>query len=110
MLFQVLFYYYPQGGPPKVAGSLLMDDIRFVSDAMYPPLLGVILNGSTLDFHWTSRPGRQYDLESTVSPIATNWAAYNGYTNMAGTPTGTNTLSGVAMDGAERFFRVLEKD
>ena len=109
--FQVLFYYYPQGGPPKVAGSVLMDDISLTGDFIIPPpVLQMSLNGLSLDFEWNSQSEKLYDLESIVSLVDSNWAGYYGHTDMPASGTGTNTLDGVVIDGPVRFFRIIEKE
>jgi hypothetical protein len=73
-------------------------------------MLEMAFNSAALDFAWNNKSGKLYDLESSDSLTITNWAGYNGYTNMFHDGSGTNTLNGVATDGPVRFFRVIEKD
>ncbi|MCH7229054.1 sialate O-acetylesterase [Haloferula sp. A504] len=74
--------------------------------------LSVERNGDNLDFAWTSKNGKQYDLVSDTSldtPPA-DWPVWDGREDMA--PTGDFTTILNVPDGgdARRFFVMVEKD
>ena len=74
-----------------------------------PVTLQIASNGAMMDFQWNSNGGQLYDLESTTSLAIPDWQGVAGYTNMAASGTGINTLDDVAVDGAVKFYRVIEK-
>jgi hypothetical protein len=74
--------------------------------------LAVSYDGTDLTFTWNSLDGKQYDLLSATgldTPPAT-WPVYQTYQDILASGTGTNTLAGVTLDGARRFFAIAEKD
>jgi len=91
-------------------GQLRADSMALVlkEGLPHPPIaLQIASDGSTLDFEWNSQTGTLYDLLSSDSLTTPSWSGYGGYTGIAASGTGTNTLAGVATDGAVRFFRVI---
>jgi len=76
-----------------------------------PLLLAVSRDAETgdLTFTWDSLVGKQYDLLSAAgldTPPET-WPVYQSHEDILASGTGANTLSGVAPDGATRFFALL---
>lgn len=82
----------------------------------FPFVLKISGTGGTLDFEWRSSAGKFYDLVSSpdLATAPATWAPYHDgvttYENIPASETGTNTLSGVGLLGAERFFVLVEKD
>lgn len=90
-------------------------DVGLVEAEVVGPLtLKVSGAGAALDFEWKSLVVKKYDLEFTAGLTSPSWDAYNDgvmtYTNMPGSGTGSNILSGVLLPGTHGFFRVSEKD
>ena len=105
---------------PSTGQGIRIDELRIATDwpaAVYgmvyenpipdPILVQISSSAGLLDFAWNSLDGEVYDLESR-SDLLGAWGAYSSYTNMPGSWP-TNTLTGVATDGTERFYRVIEK-
>jgi hypothetical protein len=76
--------------------------------------LAISRNGTGFDFSWPSQSDKLYDLVSApdLSAPFDEWSVYDDgsaiYGDLEATPS-TNTLTGVAGDGARRFFAVIEK-
>jgi hypothetical protein len=105
--------------PDYIPDTSLLDEVSAAINAygqpvVVPPLvLRLSSNSSTLDFEWNSRSERVYDLEAVEALTNAIWSPYNDgaavYTNIPASPTGTNILTGVLINGPENFFRVAEK-
>tara|TARA_B100001057_G_scaffold173570_2_gene174243 strand:- start:16445 stop:17272 length:828 start_codon:yes stop_codon:yes gene_type:complete len=79
-------------------------------------VLEIRRTGELLDFSWNGEDGKQYDLVSSQSlrtPPA-SWEPYNDgeieFANIPDAGTGMNTLRGVHLIGAKRFFAIVEED
>ena len=99
---QVTAYGYLPGPGDGASGKDLALEIR--------------RTGELLDFSWNGEDGKQYDLVSSPSlrtPPA-SWEPYNDgeivFANIPDAGTGMNTLRGVHLIGAKRFFAIVEED
>ncbi|QHI68490.1 dockerin type I repeat-containing protein [Tichowtungia aerotolerans] len=94
-------------------GTFNADDVAAIDSLLPAPELLMVMTGSdTMAFEWEGSDSKEYTIESCTSLILTNWAVYNDgvttYSAIAGSATGTNTLTGVLTDGSARFFRLIE--
>ena len=99
---QVTAYGYLPGPGDGASGKDLALEIR--------------RTGELLNFSWNGEDGKQYDLVSSPSlrtPPA-SWEPYNDgeivFANIPDAGTGMNTLRGVHLIGAKRFFAIVEED
>ena len=78
--------------------------------------LAVSQRGQLLNFSWNGENGKQYDLVSSTNldTPTFSWDPYNDgenlFANIPNSASGMNTLSGVKMAGARRFFAIAEED
>ncbi|MGD9419931.1 MAG: Ig-like domain-containing protein [Verrucomicrobiota bacterium JB025] len=92
---------------------VVRSNVAFVEDALQ---LEIATSGTDLEFSWNSLAGMQYHLLSStdLSTPVSSWAPYNDgvttYENIVSTGTGTQTLTGVMMDGTRRFFALSEEE
>ncbi|QHI67990.1 hypothetical protein [Tichowtungia aerotolerans] len=101
-------------------GGLRIDELRIATDwagavsgingAADVLRIQMSVNAGLLDFSWTNRLGKLYDIESCIGLSSGDWSAYEGNTNIPADASGVNSVTNVPCTDPARFFRLIEKD